>query len=530
MITYADGFATLHHGDCRDVLRERPAGSVHVAVTSPPYFGLRDYGLPPSVWGGDPSHEHTWGAEERGKRKDILPPELSTSEARMGTSDRQGLGPLSGGRFCTGCSAWLGLLGLEPTIDLYVRHLVEIFREVRRVLRDDGTFWLNIGDSWNGSGGAGGDYEEGGTREGQPRYPGRHLEELKPKDLCGIPWELAFALRKDGWWLRSDIVWTKRNPAPESVSDRPTKAHEYVFLLAKSGDTQFWTHRDLPGTRQQPKPDYRWSNGDEERDTAPEGWTPKNREWIRRNLWHGHDYFYDDFAVREKSVEGGRTFKGGSTVRPGVDVKGGHQGNGWKDYQVAPTKNRRSVWEINTEPYAGEHYASFPRALVEPCILAGSSARGVCSVCGAPQARIVEVEKVDKTPSGWDTGLGAHGAEPPKGRYPQRIDYEGKNIDTPEHASGRRLLSAVRTARAQGGDHDNPFPPKETVGWQPTCEHFDAEVVPATVLDTFAGSGTSLLVAKALGRRSIGCELSDAYCKLAAKRIGGVTLPMGVGV
>ncbi len=125
-------------------------------------------------------------------------------------------------------------LGLESTPEEYVANMVAVFREVKRVLRPDGVCWLNLGDSYNGSGGAGGDYSAGGLKEGQPKYPGRSVSALKPKDLVGIPWRVAFALQADGWWLRSDIIWAKPNPMPESVTDRPTKAHEYIFLLTKS--------------------------------------------------------------------------------------------------------------------------------------------------------------------------------------------------------------------------------------------------------------------------------------------------------
>src|SRR5690606_18886982 len=124
-------------------------------------------------------------------------------------------------------------IGLEASIEEYVAKMVEVFREVRRVLRADGTLWLNLGDSYNGSGGAGGDYGPGGLKEGQPKYPGRSIASLKPKDLCGIPWRVALALQSDGWYLRSDIIWAKPNCMPSSVTDRPTTAHEYIFLLSK---------------------------------------------------------------------------------------------------------------------------------------------------------------------------------------------------------------------------------------------------------------------------------------------------------
>jgi DNA modification methylase len=135
-------------GDCRDRLREMPAESVHCVVTSPPYWGLRDYRTPPQVWDGDTNCDHQWGPVQRGKRQDIKPIDETTSTARLGTDERQSQAALDGGRFCHRCGAWLGHLGLEPTPDLYVAHIVAIFRELRRVLRDDGTLWLNIGDSY----------------------------------------------------------------------------------------------------------------------------------------------------------------------------------------------------------------------------------------------------------------------------------------------------------------------------------------------------------------------------------------------
>ena len=160
-------------GDCINTLKGIPNESVDCAITSPPYFGLRDYGID-------------------------------------------------------------GQIGLETTIDEYISRMVEIMREVRRVLKPEGTLWLNIGDSYNGSGGAGGDYNKGGLRQGQPKYGRKNDPSLKPKDLMMIPARLAIALQADGWYLRSDIIWSKPNPMPESVKDRPARKHEYLFLLSKN--------------------------------------------------------------------------------------------------------------------------------------------------------------------------------------------------------------------------------------------------------------------------------------------------------
>jgi DNA modification methylase len=263
-------------GDCMDRMKELDAGSIQTVVTSPPYWGLRDYNAP-------------------------------------------------------------GQLGLESTPEEYVSKMVEVFREVRRVLRDDGTVWLNMGDSYQAAGGPGGGYQSGYAPDARNSYRGTRSERakdpgLKPKDLVGIPWRLAFALQADGWYLRSDIIWSKPNPMPESVTDRPTKAHEYVFLLTKSAR-----------------------------------------------------YFYDADAVREPHVApavGGPGFSFrayGQAATPGERV-----------YNEAG-RNLRSVWNIPTEPFPEAHFATFPKALVEPCIKAGSKPGDMIldSFCGSGTTGVV---------------------------------------------------------------------------------------------------------------------------------------------
>jgi DNA modification methylase len=275
-------------GDAREVLRTLPADSVQCCVTSPPYWGLRDYGVD-------------------------------------------------------------GQIGLERTPEEYVEHLVEVFREVRRVLRPDGVLWLNLGDCYANDGKWGG--ETGGKQSYLPDADrmrcGREkrVTDLKPKDLVGIPWRVAFALQADGWWLRKDNIWHKPNPMPESTEDRTTTAHEYVFHLTKS---------EL--------------------------------------------YFYDAFAVREPAI---RT-KSGNKER--FVASGGeksrlntHMGSSipWSDDGTG--RNRRSVWTITTQPYDDAHFAVMPEKLVEPCILAGSSEHGACAACGSPYERIVEkAEEIDE--------------------------------------------------------------------------------------------------------------------------------------
>lgn len=268
-----DGYRILQ-GDCVDELEFLPDNYVQTCITSPPYFGLRDYGVD-------------------------------------------------------------GQIGLEQTPDEYVNKLVEVFREVRRVLRDDGTLWLNLGDSYARTGGTdrkvSASAKVGSTRNTLEQMSDRTSKAaslgLKDKDLIGIPWMLAFALRADGWYLRQEIIWAKGvsgdaaragwsgNPMPESVRDRCTKAHEHIFLLSKS---------------------------------------PR--------------YYFDSEAIKEDAVKGaaGSSFNKGKT--------GEHQlGRSSDKERVEDGKrNRRSVWTVATRPYKGPHFAVFPPQLIEPCILAGS--------------------------------------------------------------------------------------------------------------------------------------------------------------
>jgi len=248
----------IQTGNCLDILPTMEAGSVNCCVTSPPYFGLRDYG-----------------------------------------NDEQ--------------------IGLEETPEAFVDSLVKVFREVKRVLADDGTLWLNLGDSYAMSGLPGGNPDKHGG-ELRSRAKKRNVPKgLKAKDLIGIPWRVAFALQQDGWYLRQDIIWSKPNPMPESVTDRCTKAHEYIFLLSKK---------------------------------------PK--------------YFYDAEAVKEICVEPVREREknnGESSVETKLRGHSGMCGTG-------ETRNKRSVWEVTTKPYSGAHFATFPPDLIKPCILAGCPAGG----------------------------------------------------------------------------------------------------------------------------------------------------------
>jgi len=321
----------VHHADCREALAAMPAESVQCCVTSPPYWGLRKYDVPDLVWGGDAACAHEW--HENGE-KHVAPQRdhsgnmghHSETMGRQGASGAAG-GSRSLGSTCCLCGAWRGQLGLEPTPDLYVAHMVSIFREVRRVLHDDGTLWLNIGDAYNAynhNRGPSTGFSDGTSGRGHPSHDqGLADPRLKPKDLIGIPWLLAFALRADGWFLRAEIIWHKTAPMPESVRDRPTRAHEQVFLLSKSGR-----------------------------------------------------YFYDHEAASDEATYGGKVVSlGAKSLSNGTAAAQGIKGTGNATAEaitVAARRNWRTVWTIGPEPSREKHYAPFPTELARRCIVAGT--------------------------------------------------------------------------------------------------------------------------------------------------------------
>lgn len=315
-------------GDALTMLRTLPDASVRSCVTSPPYFGLRDYGT--ATWvGGDEGCDHIEmpigmsGKNTLGSNGH-LPPTNAANVGRVKQYRHQ----------CPKCGAVRvdNQIGLEATPEQYVARLVDVFREVRRVLRPDGTLWLNIGDSYARTGGT--DRQPsttaivGSTLNTLAQMQNRDQDVppgLKPKDLIGIPWRLAFALQADGWWLRSDIIWHKPNPMPESVTDRPTKAHEYLFLLTKA-----------------------------------------------------ERYYYDAQAIAEDSLNAGKLVMN-NNGKNGQMGKYGQTREGFLKEEgvlVAATRNRRSVWTVATEPTPYAHFATMPTALVEPCILAGCPVGG----------------------------------------------------------------------------------------------------------------------------------------------------------
>jgi DNA modification methylase len=388
-------------GDALEQLRALPAESVHCCITSPPYWGLRDY-----------------GAE--------------------------------------------GQLGLEKTPEQHVAAMVAVFEEVRRVLRSDGTLWLNYGDSY-ASGEIGRHDGYNPTRAGNSgtnkpfgkRQQARLTTGLKPKDLVGMPWRVAFALQAAGWYLRSDIIWHKPNPMPESVRDRPTSAHEYLFLLAKS-PRYFY---DADAIREQLS------------------------EVALEQLAYAQKHHFSGSGRSKLAPERG---DGDSNVGAGGKHARAARGAGMNP----AGRNKRSVWTVATQPYSGAHFATFPPKLITPCIMAGTSERGCCSGCGAPWVRVVGRE-----------------GKPPV-FAPLAITKTGVLPDGPG------------THRNLGGRYQQWLDdhPRTTTGWRPSCGCGSPKPEPCTVLDPFGGSGTVAEVAEAIGRRWVLIELNPKYAELIRKR------------
>lgn len=368
-------------GDALSNLKNIPTNSIHCVITSPPYFGLRDYGFD-------------------------------------------------------------GQIGLEETPEAFVNKLVEVFREVRRVLREDGTLWLNLGDT----------YASGGrkTRDADDKLPARSVEfraqdGLPEKNLIGIPWRVAFALQADGWYLRQDIIWHKPNPMPESVKDRCTKAHEYIFLLSKSAR-----------------------------------------------------YYFDAEVIRELvKPNSGKNMR---APKCGNDRPLGTSYQTQKTYSEIKGANRRSVWTVTTKPFKGAHFATFPPELPKLCILAGTSEKGCCVECGEPYVRKFKVVGKRVTEQMLNCGADL------SGEYSGQAikDYTEQKVQNPSDTK-RRILESMSQVKE--------------FYWEKNCKCLSQEIKPCVVLDPFAGSGTTLGVAEALGRDSIGIELNPEYVPLIPKRI-----------
>lgn len=363
-------------GCALDRLPSIEKGLVQCCVTSPLYWGLRDYKIAPRVWGGDSAHNHVWSLKK-------IATEVGKGNWTQGTNGRGEVQP--GGvdakrepikgevqtGFCE-CGAWFGCFGLEPTPELYIRHAVLIFREVRNTLRSDGTLWINIGDSYARNGGSiGGGNRESLHLEGKQSRMLKIPEnsDLKEKDLVGIPWMLAFALRADGWYLRQEIIWAKPNPMPESVTDRCTKSHESLFLLSKS-PKYYFDHEAIkePCVQDERCPSFRGgAYVNNSTFNNAEGGKSTDTGNVRIS-WKGSKFHDGKNLVNHPNVGMNR-----KELRSDIESRHRSSIDGGQSLEAAPngTRNKRDVWTVATQPLKEAHFATFPPKLVEPCILAG---------------------------------------------------------------------------------------------------------------------------------------------------------------
>lgn len=508
----------FYTGHVLDVLNELPADSVHCVVTSPPYFGHRTYqGDQQRVWRGDPECPHYW--QEHGFQR-------RTSDNKNGTKQETSRGSL--GRdiptlysTCFMCDAWLGSYGNEPDPYLWADHTIDWLRGIKRVLRPDGVVWLNIGDSFAASGGAhkpehaNPGLSKSSSRDGAVHIVGKAPEGFKPLDLIWSAAILYSMLLDDGWFIRSVVVWNKKNPMPESVSSWRWEQHR-IKLKGRDEPTQksnvqsrqdvgnSWPDNsggvflqkavwvDCPGCKKcLPNSGMILRKG---------SWRPtESKEWIYL-LSKSNDYFCDQEAVRE-ALERPEEFDRKTPARFGGAQK--HEGYGTRiasgnEYvNRLPGRNMRDVWEMATHSFKGAHFATFPPELARKCILAGTPEHGVCGDCGKPYARVL-TKQVEM-----NSGSGKSGKQP-----------KGKWQDTQQTMSG---------------DYDIRMGPQltyQTLGWKRTCKCPGDARVPATVLDPFMGSGTTGIVARQLGRRWIGVDISEEYAKMVRRRMEGQTLSL----
>jgi len=390
----------IHNGHVLDILKEIPNRSVDVVVTSPPYWGLRDYGSATSIiWDGDSNCKHEWGISQ----SPIHAGQVTQTKYRDRPSSSKA-GRKTTGNFCSKCGAWNGQLGLEPHPQMYIDHLVQIFREVKRVLKDSGSFWLNLGDTYCGSGVSNKPKWKHKESIGTPNktkleYNGKWLQ---PKQKMLIPERVAIALQEDGWILRNDIIWYKPNHMPSSVKDRLTSSYEHVFFFVKNNKTLFWTNR-FTGELVCEKPNQYYVHyiSQEQRFTRPmksciadEDWFDKedgNTILLFNYAWIGHPYYFDLDNIKVLCKPLNRW--GGNTIKVPKDSKAKGKNEYAVQYrerklQPTPFKNPADMWAINTKPFKGAHFAVFPEKLVER-ILKAACPRWICPKCGKPRVRIL---------------------------------------------------------------------------------------------------------------------------------------------
>lgn len=480
--------SSLYHYDVSAVPWPLENASVQCVITSPPYYALRVYeGVEPSIWGGSADCEHafddSWTPNQNAGGGVTFKQRTNAGSYQTrggGTLPKKPDGPrgiLSA--ICGKCGAWRGTLGNEPSPDClawargeppcavcYICHIRTIFHEIGRVLHSEGVVVWNIGDTYNGSGGAGGDYNAGGLKDGQPRYPGTKLRPsgrrdrsempppttgaFKAKDLLGIPYRTALAVQADGWYWRSICPWIKPNGMPESVRDRPSRGHEEFLLFSKCEHPYF----DIDGWR------------------APSGRNRRTGDWWIESL-------EDQIEEAEEYARELRRLRHSD----GIVTDGAGDPCG----MLCRTRGSES-----------EHYAAYNRALIRPWMRATTSEAGCCPECRAPYRRITEMREDDRQ---WQRQSGSNRS----GEYNGQSHKPGSpGVQRPSDVK-RNILAGMKQRR--------------TITWEPSSQCDAGPAALCTVLDPFAGTGTTGVEAIAQGRQFVGLEASEKYCQIAAERI-----------
>lgn len=442
----------IHTGDCRQHMREViPAGSVHCVTTSPPYWGLRDYGIDGVDW----------------------------------------------------ADGWHGVFGLEPSIEMYVAHTLEIFEGLHRVLRDDGVIWWNIGDSYSSGGRT--SYDNITANKGNKAIHGsqRPPGDLPDGNKCLIPYRVAIALQEAGWIVRQDVIWRKLSPMPESVNGVRWERCR-VKVEAAARPRQCFHHSDgrevsVPVDQQ---PQTKWTDCPGCPKCEANGglvlrrgnWRPTTGHESIFMITKGMEYFCDSVAAAEPSTGNAHSRGKGTHPKSSDAVAGREKQNGSFSAAIrhtVETRNPRSVWTFSNEPYGGAHFAAYPSALVQKCLSASISPGGCCATCGAQYAPVIEKSRVATRP--------------------------GNNVKVWKHDNADELTQ--RSDLSPNRDPKRHIQITKASEYRPTCDCHAGEQVPATVYDPFCGSGTTLQVAHWLGLRGIGSEIAEHYLPLIRERV-----------
>ncbi|MDD3813283.1 MAG: site-specific DNA-methyltransferase [Desulfocapsaceae bacterium] len=475
-------------GHSLEVLREIPAESVHMIMTSPPYWGKRSYKTTPRIWDGDPECEHDFNIKT--ETGDIRYRGVESSKVTF-HKDFTAIEGDGRGYSCSICGAWKGELGHEPTPELYIKHLCDIFDEGKRVLKPYGSCYVNLGDTYAATR----SYQVDGSKQTPGSQPEMRSSVkdigILPKSQCCIPERFKIEMINRNWIARNTIIWYKPNATPESATDRFTNNYEYLYFFTKNSNPLYWTNeKNMSLVQQQPKIsaegiDWDWQPCKKCAGIGCQKCSGMGK--VKHTLWAGHDYYFEQQFEPYKQNRWGGKFKNNENVKTSPKEKqcGGQGSLNRKGYDCYPNplgRNMRSVWKIKVSNFKGAHFAVYPEELCTRPILAGCP-EFVCKNCGMPRVKILK-------PTGNTIGNSGYGSK------------------TADHIRCSQT-SSLLTKQVQE---------KALVGYS-ECECINPEYEPGIVLDMFSGSGTTVSVALKLGRRGIGIDMNPEYVKMGTARI-----------